>query len=229
MPYDAAYRAGDKSYLIGLIQNRAVVNVTAAGEIRSQVQVGGYPNSLQLLPSGNFLVSGWDASVPGFVREFDVNGNMVWELNDLKWPWKAQRLTNGNTLIADAGKNRVFEVNADKTVVWEVTDLGPSNPTVFDRLGPVYVQRLANGNTLVSIRGLDKVVELDAGGNTVWEIGAEVILRPYSAVRLTTGHTLICDGGHGRVIEVDEQKNIVWEKGGFIYVAKAYRVALDDQ
>ena len=74
-------------------------------------------------------------------------GEIVWQILDLKWPWKAQRLENGNTLIADAGSNRVFEVNTEKQETWAIENIGPEKSELFDNLGPVYVQRINNGNT----------------------------------------------------------------------------------
>ena len=38
--------------------------------------------------------------------------------------YSAVRLKNGNTLIADAGHNRVIEVDKDKNIVWEKSGFG---------------------------------------------------------------------------------------------------------
>ena len=222
MPYDVAPQA-DGSYWVNLIRERAVWQIMPNEAGGRKQEVGGYPCSLQLLDNGHLLVAGWDDDVPGFVREYNQAGELVWQLEDLRWPWKAERLKNGNTLIADAGTNRVFEVDSQGNEVWAVDQLGPETPELFDALGPVYCQRLADGNTLVSIRGLSKIVELDPQGKVVWEVDKKLLLNQYAAVRLWNGNTLICDAGHFRVIELDVDKNIVWEKGGLGYPAKAYR------
>lgn len=222
MPYDAT-RLVDGSYRVNIIRARAVWTVAPDGTVRHEQPVGGYPCSHQLLPNGNLLVAGWDDDVPGFVREFDPAGTIVWSLEQLRWPWKAQRLANGHTLIADAGLNRVYEVNQTGEEVWAVDGLGPTEPALFDALGPVYCQRLYDGNTLVSIRALSTIVELDPRGRVVWEVGAEIVANQYSAQRLWNGNTLIADAGHFRVIELNSDKQIVWERGGFGYPAKAYR------
>ncbi len=225
MPYDAA-PTPDGFYLVNIIRAKAVWKVDREGNVVWRQEVGGYPCSLQLLAQGHILVAGWDYHLPGFVREFDPAGNLVWQLADLRWPWKAERLSNGNTLVADAGANRVFEVNPAGQEVWAVEQLGPETTQLFDALGPVYCQRLTNGNTLVSIRGLSQIVELTPGGHVAWAVGRELVYNQYSAVRLLNGNTLIADAGHFRVIEVDMVKNIVWEQGGFGYPAKAYRLAV---
>lgn len=222
MPYDVA-PTPDGGYLVNIIRARAVWKVTHDGTVVWRKEVGGYPCSLQLLPEGNLLVAGWDDHLPGFVREFDGEGNLRWQVEGLRWPWKAERLATGNTLIADAGTKRVFELNHAGQEVWAVDQLGPATPQLFDALGPVYCQRLANGNTLVSIRGLSQIVELAPTGQVVWEVGRELVYNQYSALRLENGNTLIADAGHFRVIEIDGEKNIVWELGGFGYPAKVYR------
>ncbi len=227
MPYDAA-PAGDGAWFVNIIRARAVWKVAADGAVLRRFPVGGYPCSLQVLPDGHLLVAGWDDDVPGFVRELDANGRAVWALSPLRWPWKAERLASGHTLVADAGTDRVFEVDAAGREVWAADGLGPAEPSLFDALGPVYCQRLQDGNTLVSIRGLSRIVELDPAGRAVWEVGPDVVRNQYSAVRLANGNTLIADGGHFRVIEIDRARKIVWERGGFGYPAKAYRLPIPD-
>lgn len=223
MPYDAV-PTPDGCYLVSIIRAKAVWKVRPDGSLVCSQAVGGYPCSIQLLSNGHVLVAGWDYHLPGFVREYDQNWQIVWQLEGLRWPWKAQRLDTGNTLIADAGTNRVFEVTSDGREVWAADQLGPEQPTLFDALGPVYCQRLNNGNTLISIRALSRVVELDSAGKTVWEVGHEQLYNQYSAIRLTNGNTLIADAGHFRVIELDHNKNLVWEQSGLGYPAKAYRI-----
>ena len=222
MPFDAV-RMGDGSYWVSLIRENALWRISQASETLAVIPVGGYPCAFELLPNGNILVAGWDDDVPGFVKEFNSSGEIVWQLLDLKWPWKAERLANGNTLIADAGTNRIFEVNARREEVWAIENLGPEENRLFDGLGPVYVQRIENGNTLVSIRGTNQIVEFDRSGDVVWEVGDELVQAPYSAVRLKNGNTLIADTGNARVIEINRDKKIVWRKDGLGYPAKVYR------
>jgi len=222
MPYDAVAMP-DGTYWVSLIRERALWHINTESEVIEVLYVGVYPTSLSVLENGNILVSGWDDDVPGFVREYDSAGEVVWSLEDLMWPWKAQRLENGNTLIVDAGLNRVFEVTVDGAEIWAFEGLAPEKNELFDGLGPTYAQRLENGNTLISARAVSKIIEVDAAGNTIWEVGQPIIDTQYSAVRLKNGNTLIADAGHTRVIEIDRDKNIVWKKDGFGYPTKAYR------
>ena len=117
MPYDIT-QLPNANYLVNIIRERAVWEVTPEGKTVNVRPVGGYPCSLELLADKHILVAGWDDDIPGFVREFDAAGNVVWALENLHWPWKAQRLANGHTLVADGGTRRVFEVTPEKKEVW---------------------------------------------------------------------------------------------------------------
>ncbi len=92
MPYDAVPLV-DGSYWVNIIRARAVWQVTVQGEVRQQIPVGGYPCSLQRLPYKHLLVAGWDDATPGFVREFDGEGVVVWQMDGFGYPAKAYRLT----------------------------------------------------------------------------------------------------------------------------------------
>jgi glycosyltransferase involved in cell wall biosynthesis len=165
MPYDAAITP-DGNFLVTIIRERAVWTVTPAGETLARMPVGGYPCSLQLLDDGNVLVAGWDDDVPGFVREFDLTGQVVWSAEPLRWPWKAERLQSGNTLIADAGTKRMFEVTPGGDEVWAVEGLGPETPELFDapirakakvlhvhdvHCGPALTEAKAHGLTVLGL------------------------------------------------------------------------------
>ena len=72
-------------------------------------------------------------------------------------PMTAQRLQNGNTLIAEYGASRVAEWNRDGAIVWRAGG-GLQNP--------YSAERLKNGNTLISHQS--DVREIDGKGNTIW-------------------------------------------------------------
>jgi len=59
----------------------------------------------------------------------------VWQDDRIDWPRDADRLPNGNTLIADSHENRVIEVNQQGEIVWEIT-----TPNVYN------VERLGTGD-----------------------------------------------------------------------------------
>ncbi|WP_306060645.1 arylsulfotransferase family protein [Natronococcus wangiae] len=66
----------------------------------------------------------------GRVQEFqreDGEWNRTWQWEDdrIQWPRDADRLPNGNTLIADSHGNRVIEVDESGEIVWEVESTLP--------------------------------------------------------------------------------------------------------
>ncbi|WP_339105638.1 aryl-sulfate sulfotransferase [Haloterrigena salinisoli] len=66
----------------------------------------------------------------GRVQEFqredgEWNRTWQWEDDQIQWPRDADRLPNGNTLIADSHGNRVMEVNESGDIVWEVASTLP--------------------------------------------------------------------------------------------------------
>jgi hypothetical protein len=77
----------------------------------------------------------------------------------LDWPRDADRLSNGNTLIADSRHDRIIEVTPTGQMVWEYDDLDL----------PYDADRLSNGNTLISGSPSGGVVEVDFGGAIVWQ------------------------------------------------------------
>jgi len=123
IPYDAV-RLDDISYWVSLIRENALWRISTDSKTLAVINVGGYPCAFEVLANGNLLVAGWDDDVPGFVKEFTPERKIVWQILDLKWPWKAQRLKNGNTLIADGGNHRVIELDQEKNIVWQKIGFG---------------------------------------------------------------------------------------------------------
>ncbi|SFS88643.1 aryl-sulfate sulfotransferase [Halostagnicola kamekurae] len=99
----------------------------------------------------------------GRIQEFqreDGEWNRSWEWQDdrIQWPRDADRLPNGNTLIADSHGNRVFEVNESGDIVWEV-------PSTL----PYEAERLetgaeSEGGQSAAELGLESRTEEDEGG-----------------------------------------------------------------
>jgi hypothetical protein len=52
------------------------------------------------------------------VDEYDLKGNIVWSKGDLKNPAQAQRLSSGNTLIAD--EEGLHELDPESKLVWQL-------------------------------------------------------------------------------------------------------------
>src|SRR5690606_4547891 len=128
--------------------------------------------------------------------EVSREGEIVWSFGGVK-PYDAERLANGNTLIADAKEDRAIEVTPDGEIVWQVTDLG----RIYD------VDRPPNGNTLIAQRTAHRVIEVDRDGNIVFTI--ERLSSPSDADRLPNGNTLVAE--NGAVREYDRRGQKVFE------------------
>ncbi|GEM_PF-3549058 len=137
------------------------------------------------------------------------------------YPRAAFRLPNDNTLITDAGSDRVLEVNPAKQVVWSY---GPRTVPVHDYLRPTapyvaFAFRLANGNTLITDTVNSNVSEITPAGITVNQYknanppDTSQAWFPSSATRLSNGNLLIADSQNQRVIEVNPAGQIVWQYG----------------
>lgn len=109
-----------------------------------------------VLESGNVLVFD-NGTLRGHSRVIELNpltGDIEWEYTaDPKEAFfsraisGAQRLPNGNTLVCEGGKSRLFEVTREKEVVWEFVNpyhSKVSRPAVYRclRYSPEYVQPL---------------------------------------------------------------------------------------
>lgn len=164
------------------------------------------------------------------VIEVDADHNIIWQYgqrgingsgpNQLYHPEEAVRLTNGNTLIADALNFRVIEVTPAKNIVWEYK--GPGGP-----FSPNDVKKLPNGNVLITDHGTDRVLEIQpigtSSGTIVWRCGTGTnipLKYPIEAEKrpgTPTPYYLITDFGNHCVIEVQAQGasggTIVWQYG----------------
>ena len=124
---DERFRAGNLLFslrqldLIGVLdpRQRAVVWAWGLGELDAQH----HPTQLD---DGRLLVFD-NGSCRGYstVRELDpASGRTVWQYSDPQTFFSAkrgsnQRLPNGNTLICESDRGRLFEVTPGKEVVWE--------------------------------------------------------------------------------------------------------------
>ncbi|MCK4732722.1 MAG: hypothetical protein KAT65_09730, partial [Methanophagales archaeon] len=150
-------------------------------------------------------------------------------------PWDAERLSDGNTLIAEFGNHSVVVVNLDtKQIVWQYgTGTAGLEPGQLDC--PIDAERLSSGNTLIVDYNNHRVIEVDSDKNIVWQYGTtgawgngtNQLHYPTDAEHLSNGNTLITDRQNNRVIEVKtsdynptEPNNgftaqcIVWEMTG---------------
>jgi outer membrane protein assembly factor BamB len=119
------------------------------------------------------------------VIEYDKDFNEVWSY-DIRSPWAAVRLKNGNTLITDERDQLVREVNSKGETVWEfkLSELPPE----IGFSGSQSCVRLANGNTIFCSRGdggkRPQLVEVTADKKVVWVLKDWKDLGPASAIQV---------------------------------------------
>src|SRR5262249_52763848 len=98
---------------------RRVPLIDPARDSLRPVMVNQQFRTVQALPNGRYLVSGWGDWV---VREVDVEGNVVWR-SPRKIPCRHPSPLPTGTLLANAS-TRVVELARGGQVVWEAFSLG---------------------------------------------------------------------------------------------------------
>ena len=131
---------------------------------------------------GTYLVSFLEMDQ---VIEYDRNFKEVWKY-EIKSPWAAVRLKNGNTLITDEQDILTREVNSKGETVWE---LRPSDlPEAYRYINTQSATRLANGNTIICSRGGDgkgpQLVEVTPDKKVVWVLWDWANFGPATAVQI---------------------------------------------
>ncbi len=158
------------------------------------------------------------------VVEVNMLGEIIWEYvlpEDVKMytnpGFDVEPLSNGNVLILLPRKG-VFEINRNKTIVWQYYDSKISHDA----------DRLPNGNTLIVFGANDKkediqVKEIDISGKIVWSWYAKSAFdkEPYASIsdegwthtnavtRLSNGNTLINFRNFNLLAEVNPTGTVV--------------------
>ena len=147
----------------------------------------------RILDNGHVLLGDGEGK---WYREYDWDGTIYWRSTGYHWPSDAQRLDNGNTLIAD-GTSVLKEVNENGDVVWHAS------------LGrwALAAERLENGMTLV---GESRAVELlDEDGERIWTEQFEG--RMGSVCQWENGELVAVDTDNGLVVAMNIAGQRLWE------------------
>ena len=241
-PVDAERLSGG-STLIADSKNHRVIEVDSAKNIVWQYGNGApgdginqlkYPMDVEWLANGNTLITDEHNCRIIELRASDYdpaktdNGftaaSIVWQYgttgvsgsgpNELNYPKDADRLDNGNTLIADYRNHRVIEVTPGKNVFWQYGtgshDEPGSGPNELNN--PTDAERLPNGNTLIADNSNHRVIEITPAKKIIGQYGTSEVAgsgenelnRPADAERLPNGNMLIADTINNRIIEVVE-------------------------
>lgn len=197
------------------------------GEIVWQYQVPmelrGFTNpgfDIEPLPNGNILF----VLPRNGIYEVDRKGNVVWSYLDRKVSHDADRLPNGNTLVAYGAFDgmddvQVKEISPQGRVVWTWYARDHFNKAPYKDIfneGWTHtnaVTRLSNGNTLISLRNFHIIVEVDPKGSVIRTIGEGILSNQHDPEMLPNGNILMADHSEPqRAIELDPKTNrIVWQ------------------
>jgi HEAT repeat protein len=131
-------RLDNGNTLVAVMDQRCIVELKPDGAVAAKIDVTDAPSDVRLLDNGRLLVS-----LASQVVEMERTGRVVWSLDGLMRASTAQRLENGNTLVAERGMRglgRAVELDATGRVVWERTGLRQCNGA----------ERLPDGSTLVA-------------------------------------------------------------------------------
>ena len=119
------------------------------------------------LDNGHYLVA--HEGENKIVREYDEQGQVVWQFEPHSKAYSAIRLASGNTLIGCGDGHRVIEVDPAGQIVWSVNEKDLPGITLA---WVTMVERLPSGNTLIvnCHAGPDnpQIVEVSPDKQVVW-------------------------------------------------------------
>jgi hypothetical protein len=139
--------------------------------VKDPKSVHGHFRHARLTAAGTLLVAHMDL---GKVVEYDSTGKELWSNTPGGSVWSADRLKNGNTLIAGGG--RVREVNPAGATVWEFTSADVPD-YLFNSMQ--IAQRLPNGNTLINT------------WFNQWNAPADPVTAPVQALEVTPDKKIV--------------------------------------
>jgi len=179
-------------------------------------------NSKYLFTSSSYqmVVEGSTSSQSGYCYGSSVSG--VWpgacqNTVGLRNPSSGFKLSDGSSLIADTGNNRVIKVSATGpvysgifTTPWQYGTTGTAGSTGTLLNGPTYAESLSNGNILITDKGNHRVIEVNPSKEIVWQYGTTGVSgngvnklnNPEKAKMLSDGSIMIIDSGNNRVIKI---------------------------
>ena len=183
------------------------------------------PFAATRLPNGDTLIC--DNNGGNRVLEVDSTGAVVWRYGvdgrpgsgpgHLTMCHSAQRLSNGDTLIADSADDRIIEVDKSGDTVWTYGRVGHADALPGDVSGANFAVRLEggneNGDTLIADTDNGRVIEVDQSGSVLDDYDLAAIdphpglsSEPRSLVRLDDGSTLVADSKFGDVTRIGYSK-----------------------
>jgi len=179
-----------------------------------------YPNDANFLSGGNLLIT--DRNHHRVIEVNRATGEIVWQFgvtgepgiddSHLDGPHNADRLSNGDTVVADSNNDRILVIDAGGAIAWRY------HPGGSDRLKwPRDSDVLDDGNVLIADSLSGRVIEVSPAGEILWKYRIGVIATqtaPYDVDLLDNGNVLFSSPGitsSGSVFEVDYvTREVLW-------------------
>jgi hypothetical protein len=170
------------------------------------------------LPNGNILT----VLPRNGVYEINRNKQVVWKYLDSKVSHDADRLANGNTLVAfgaydtaDDAQVKEIDPSGKRVWSWYAKDVftGPEYTKISSE-GWTHtnaVTRLDSGNTLISLRNFNFIAEVGPDGKLVRKIGEGLFADQHDPLVLPDGNLLVANHEMpNEVLELDPAGEVVW-------------------
>jgi hypothetical protein len=181
------------------------VELDAQGRIVREFKPRSIAVIFQVLPNGNVVYA--YGGKPTGVVELNSKNKTVWNyVSKCPQVLGCERLSNGNTLVAEQGPCQVVEVDRRGEIV-HITKLSTNQEAYHLQVRNVH--RLKNGDILAAHEGEGAIREYDPHSRIVW--GYAGVPNTGDAIRLENGNTLISGATQKRLIEVTPGGKIVWQ------------------
>jgi len=185
--------------IVVLLDAGRVIELGRDRKPRWQIEGLGFPLDVQMLPSDRLLIAEQSSNR---VTERDHKGQILWE-KKVEAPIMAQRLPNGNTLVA----TQLQIVETDRAVK-EVFTHNSANGEFIMR-----VQKLRNGDLayVLSDGNQSRFVRLSPAGKELQTFPVQVRTSGGRIEVLPNGNLLVPELNNNRVVELGKDGKPVWQ------------------
>ena len=146
------------------------------------ISVHGQFRRMRITKDGTFLIAHLSENK---VSEYDPDMREIWRY-EVKGPWAAERLSNGNTLVTAEAEDRTIETDPSGRTVWQIRH--EEIPEPYRIVGSQSCVRLPDGNTILCSRGnggkSPQLVEVTPEKEVVWCIHDFKNLGPATSIQI---------------------------------------------
>ncbi len=172
------------------IHNERILEVDSNGTIVWEYKTGygSFPNDVDVLPSGNVLISLRDWNT---IIEVNRQGEIIWTFNGtniLRKQHNPDLLWNDRLIVADSSHDRILEIDRQTgNIYWDYRGMGVGGLSL-----PRDADKLPSGGFLITDSRANRVVEVSQSGDLIWQyevqLPSETML--YDADRLNVPPTI---------------------------------------